>query len=188
MAILDIFRRYREAINSISDKEVIEIAAANNGKISPTSLCTQTEISFNQAKIKLTAMHWKGVFNAKYDHSDGYTVTYLLKNRDLLSQPTTYSPVRRQNFSDDRLSDAIAITTAVRLKGKITPALLCVKADVSIETAKRKLEELQRKGVFDIEATEDGTLVYILHDLAAFEELGIDRPASADPSEKPPSD
>ena len=173
MAIFDIFRRYKEAVNSISDKEVIAIAAAAGGKISATSLCAQTDLTFNQAKIKLTAMHWKGIFNQKYDYSEGYAVTYLLKNRDLISYANYISaPLRAATPPATALSDALTITTAVRLKGKITPALLCVKANVSIEEAKKKLEELQRKGVFDIQATEDGTLIYVLHDLSAFEELG----------------
>jgi hypothetical protein len=173
MAILDIFRRYREAVNSISDKEVIALAAAADGKISPTSLCAQTDLSFNQAKIKLTAMHWKGVFNAKYDYTEGYSVMYVLKNRDLLRQQFS-SPPPPRSVAPHALSDAVAITTAVRLKGKITPALLCVRANVPVEDARRKLEELQRKGVFDIQATEDGTIVYLLNDLSAFEELGLD--------------
>ncbi len=51
------------------------------------------------------------------------------------------------------------------MKGKLSVPALCVKANCSIDEAKAKLDELQRKEVFELRVADNGTYVYELTDI-----------------------
>ena len=57
------------------------------------------------------------------------------------------------------------IELAKNSNGKLSVASLCLKANLSIEEAERELGKMHEKGIFEIELTSNGTIVYVLKDV-----------------------
>lgn len=170
-------RKHRETMKSVSPNEIIAIALENGGKITAGALSARTVLSVQQAGMKLYTLNSQGVFRTKYDYKDNANV-FILKKPELYKNLNLQTPKRTiitPSTEKKTLTDASVIHTALKAKGRITPGVLCLKADISIDEAKKKLQELQHKGVFDIEATANGALVYVLNDLETFEELMQDQ-------------
>lgn len=64
-----------------------------------------------------------------------------------------------------KASDKDIIDVAVANNGKVTPTVLCARLDISVDEATAKLENLHNKGIFTLENTKSGHLVYVLVDL-----------------------
>ncbi len=64
----------------------------------------------------------------------------------------------------ESLSESKVIRYAVSAGGRLSAASLCMKADISTETAQAILEHLQEKGVFEVLVSENGTVYYELSD------------------------
>lgn len=82
--------------------------------------------------------------------------------------PPVNAPVNAPLFQTQavrKASDKDIIDVAVASQGKVTPTTLCAKLDISIDEATARLEELHNKGIFELENTESGHLVYKLVDL-----------------------
>ncbi|WP_299455794.1 hypothetical protein [uncultured Microscilla sp.] len=95
------------------------------------------------------------------------TIDKVMKQMPYLEeQETTHKP----HYSPDTLqankvaSDKDIIEVAVANGGRVTPTVLCARLDISIDEATSKLENLHTKGVFTLENTEAGHLVYVLID------------------------
>ncbi|MCB0837942.1 MAG: hypothetical protein KDE26_25475 [Bacteroidetes bacterium] len=164
------FREFQKAVKEFPDESVIEIALANDGKITTQILSYSTTLTINQARWKLNGMNTRGIFKQSYDYKD-YTTVFVLKNKQLYENLTqkVKTPVKQE--AESAISDSEVIALAVKLSGKLTAAALCVKKDVPLNIAQAKLEELQRKDVFDIELNEKGALVYVLNDYESFKEI-----------------
>ncbi len=63
-----------------------------------------------------------------------------------------------------QLTDDKIIAMAAQNAGSLTPAALCMKAQIPIDEAKKKLDHLQIKGVFEIDVDMHGNFVYHLTD------------------------
>lgn len=162
-------RAHREKMRSVSSNHIIALALENGGKITAPVLAARTSLSVGQANMKLYGM--SGVFYTKYDYRDQSQV-FVLKKPELYRGMNLTQPVQAPSEPVSQgPSDAEVIQLALKAKGRITPGVLCVKAEISIDEAKKKLQELQHKGVFDIDATESGGLVYVLNELDSYEEL-----------------
>lgn len=61
--------------------------------------------------------------------------------------------------------ERITLIVAQSNNGTLSPTLLSMKADISIEEAKQTLESLVEKGVATVDINNDGTVVYIFKDL-----------------------
>lgn len=82
--------------------------------------------------------------------------------------PPVNAPINAPLFQTQatrKASDKDIIDVAVASQGRATPTTLCAKLDISIDEASTKLEELHTKGIFELENTESGHLVYKLVDL-----------------------
>ena len=162
-------RKHRETMRSVTQNEIIAIALENGGKITSAALATRTPLSVYQASMKLQSMY--GVFRTKYDYKHQSNV-FVLKKPEMYANLDLRAPMQTTSSQKKKgISDAEVIQTALRTKGRITAGVLCVKADISIDEAKKRLQELQHKGVFDIEATASGALVYVLNELESFGDL-----------------
>ncbi|GAB4114967.1 MAG: hypothetical protein OHK0057_33600 [Thermoflexibacter sp.] len=143
----------------VSDKEVIEIARQNGGEISAVLLCEKTDLSLDEAQTKINSLLMSGIIHQKWDWSDwsGSKYRYVLKDA-----------TKNYNYIESKrgkaITDADVISVAVQSKGKITPAALCLKLNISIDEAKKKLDELYKKEIFEIDVTETGTVTYYLSD------------------------
>ena len=64
-----------------------------------------------------------------------------------------------------RASDKDVIDVAMANQGKVTATILCARLDISIDDATQKLDSLHNKGIFTLENTTSGHLVYELVDM-----------------------
>lgn len=76
------FANADETKNTASDKDIIEVAVANNGKVTATILCAKLDISVADATAKLENLHTQGIFNLETTES-GHLV-YTLVDLDLM--------------------------------------------------------------------------------------------------------
>jgi len=182
---IDSFRdeidNYREEL--VDDERVIAAARQNHGFLTSKELCTILGISRLQAIHKLNALYLKGVFRISYDdfglHSTFILSEYYLKNGPSLHAGSSNSNPRKRfqlqgrepKTSSAALSDAAMIELACRFEGDLTPAIVCVQSKTTLEKAQKRLDELHASGVFDLEVTEQGGLVYRLKDHSAISRL-----------------
>ena len=136
----------------ITDKEVIELARRNNGIISAAILCENTALNANEARYQLQKMTNAGILKTKGFLGFGGG-NYVL--RDMQQLPEN---------SHLQLSDAQIISIAIAQGGKITATALALKMQISVDIAKKKLDELQKNDIFEMNVTENGTIVYHLMD------------------------
>ncbi|TAF34956.1 MAG: hypothetical protein EAZ67_02495 [Cytophagales bacterium] len=160
----------------ISEQDIVNIAYANAGRISPAHLCVVANIPYKEAK-KLLKVHVKsGLIKSHYNSS--WAKVYMLdietsKARGILPasvpQRLESSPKVQQSSTELGRLDAAVIRLAVQHLGRLTPALLCMKNDIPIDQAKEILEVLYSKGVFDMRVSDSGNIEYWLTDNSLFE-------------------
>lgn len=166
------FKKQREIYRSVTENDVIAMTLESDNKITAASLASRTALSNVQARQKLAAMLTKGILIQKHDSKHGYTTYYKIKYPELFKDlPRNPSSPSLSKQKEKALSDADVIAAAVKAKGRLIPGVLCVNADISIDQAKEKLQELQHKGVFDIEVSPTGALVYLLNDYETYQQM-----------------
>ncbi len=176
--------RQRYLVNQkISDQAVIEIARENQGTVNVALLCEHTGATAKEAKTKLEYLaehklivrEWKSMilgggrnyilphaqpnifanvgkfFNAK--GSLMQRIEALLGNNTMLNTPQL-TPNK----------DAQIISLAIENQGTVTASAVCVKLNITIDEAQRKLEELRQKQIFMTEVGQNGGLIYRLLD------------------------
>ena len=72
----------KEAAKTASDKDIIDVAVANNGKVTATVLCARLDISVDEATTKLESLHNKGIFTL--DNAASGHLVYMLVDLDLM--------------------------------------------------------------------------------------------------------
>ncbi len=167
----------------ISEADIVSIAYANAGNISPAHLCVVGNIPYKEAKKILKSYVKSGLIKTHYNSS--WAKVYMLDssvaklkgiepsyiphrvNDDLPSQNTSGS-LGGAAQSLEQL-DAAVIRLAVAHNGRLTPALLCMKNDIPINQAKEILENLYTKGVFDMRVSDSGNIEYWLTDTSLLE-------------------
>ncbi|MEM6806979.1 MAG: hypothetical protein AAF696_36600 [Bacteroidota bacterium] len=166
------FKKQRDIYRSVSEQDIIAMTLQNGNKITSASLAAHTALNNMQASRKLQTMQTKGILAQKYNYKNGYSSHYKVKHpelfQDLPKNPVSIKPKQEEQ---KLLTDAEVISAAVESKGRLIPGVLCINADISIDQAKEKLQELQHKGVFDIEVTPEGAMVYLLNDYAVYRNL-----------------
>jgi predicted transcriptional regulator len=159
IGIKNYMEKSKELNTKISDKEVIEIARQNNGEISAVLLCEKTDLTLDEAQAKINRLMMTGIVHQKWDWNDwtGNKYKYILKdaNKDFTSI---------EGKKSTNTTDADVISAAVQSKGKITPTALCLKLNISVDEAKRRLEDLRKKEIFEIDVTDNGAITYSLID------------------------
>lgn len=156
--------RQNQLDTKVSNREVVELAEDHGGKITVAELAKNSNISTSEAKSKLYSMMNKGIFN--YQMSSGMQEEFHLTHtiKDALRGHEKPSNLSTKHYNK-KLNDSEVIKLAAASGGKITSALLCVETDISIDEAKNMLDNLQEKGVFEVQVTENGALVYELIDM-----------------------
>ncbi len=158
-AVKSLIDKNKKINAKVSDKEVIEIARQNGGEISAVLLCEKTDLSLEEAQTKINSLLSSGIIHQKWDWSDwsGSKYKYVLKDAT-----KNYQAI--DNKKSKAITDADVISVAIQANGKVTPASLCLKLNISIDEAKKKLDELYKKEIFEISVTETGALTYSLLD------------------------
>jgi hypothetical protein len=177
----------------ISDKEVIQIAREYGDKIDVAMLCERTELTAKEAKIKLKylseigmlSIDWQSIFSGsplyrlkgtknKIFPNITKTISEATKSgkswRQILpeiadsifnSKSETNTPISSPNYLN---KDAQIISLALENKGIVSASMVCIKLNMGIDEAQKKLEELRQKQVFITEISDNGGLLYRLLD------------------------
>jgi|GEM_PF-1703826 len=158
--------RVRALAEKMPDATVVELAIENGGEVT-LPLLIQHGLTAGEAQSRLWQMQANGLIQQSYDWAT-WQSRYVLQGKIRKNYPQS-SVGRRASTSQipgsaRKLTDAEVIQLAIRSGGKLTPAALCVKAEVPVDEAKAKLEELYRKEIFTMDVSETGTLTYVLLD------------------------
>ncbi|MGB0523946.1 MAG: hypothetical protein ACPGJS_13345 [Flammeovirgaceae bacterium] len=159
-------KSYQQIAKKISDKEIIQIARDSGGRITAADLVENSSLTIGEANLKIQQLLNNGIL--RYKLTNSFKVVYELDSNIQHTDALPKRALKKRNaeFSSD--GDIIAF--AVKAKGKLSAAALCMKSGMSIEDAQQRLKFLQEKGVFDIEVSENGTIHYTLNDLNLLEE------------------
>jgi hypothetical protein len=160
-------RGVKELAEKMSDAELVELAMQNGGEVT-LPLLIQNGLTASEAKRMMWQLQFNGLVVQRYDWTT-WQNKYVLQGK--LQTPYSKSAQVKARPAQDqvaqgprKLTDAEVIQLAMRAGGKLTPASLCVKAQVPVDEAKAKLDELYRKEIFTVDVNEMGTITYLLTD------------------------
>lgn len=160
-------KSYQRIAQKVSDKEIIQIAREAGGRVTAADLVENTTLTTGEANMKIQQLLNNGIL--RYKLTNAFKVVYELDS-NMKDQEYQALPKRLKKLKGDISSDGDIIALAVKFKGKISAAGLCMKSGMSIEDADQRLKFLQEKGVFDIVVSDNGTIQYVLNDLNLLEE------------------
>ncbi|GAB4395544.1 MAG: hypothetical protein OHK0053_04340 [Microscillaceae bacterium] len=179
-------RKVRRVNEKISDQTVIEIARENGGKINIALLCERTGLSASEAKTKLKYLQQNRVISTDWKQLFQGGGAYVLTGTDntfaAISQVFEKNEwVNKLGFGDifksidksgspaisptpSQSKDAMIISLALENEGVVSASSVCVKLNISIDEAQKRLEDLRQKQIFISEVNQNGGLVYRLLD------------------------
>lgn len=154
----------------VSNREVVQLAEEFGGKVTVAALARARDLTTSEAKTKLYSMMNQGVFNYKVnaDLQEEFTLSNPVK--DALKgnrEPNSFT-----KYSTKKTNDSEIIKLAANSDGKLTSAMLCIEAEISIDQAKKMLDNLQEKGVFEVKVNNDGVIIYELIDTELLKKYG----------------
>lgn len=159
----------RRALRHVTPKEIAQLIKENEGKITAQELHQRTAIPYWVAQLVLTELTEQKLLEEKYEKNrfgrriKQFALSVFPTEQNLRFQLQGLSSTT-QLKAKDTLSDADVIRHAVEANGDITATRLCLKTNVTIEEATKKLDQLHTKGVFDIQTSEEGGFFYTLND------------------------
>ena len=179
------YYQQRKLINQkISDQTVIEIARANNGKMNVALLCEHTGITAPEAKTKLKYLSENGVLATDWSKlllGGGHYILPNTQDNNIFTKFfNTRGPLAKrlevlfsgnetqENNSPKSLNqnkDAQIISLALENQGVVSASAVCVKLNITIDEAQKRLEDLRQKQIFISEVGQNGGLVYRLLDV-----------------------
>lgn len=156
-------RKYARALQKITNTEVIDLIHQHSGQIRIDDFISSTGLSREDAKYKLSSMLSQRILTIEYNErfETVYALSDIVKNV-LLDAKSSLFAYKRAAMS---IPDAEVIRIAVQGDGRISAASLCLKANISADKAKEKLEELYQKGIFQVDVSDNGTVIYFLNDI-----------------------
>ncbi|WP_338762662.1 hypothetical protein WAF17_18050 [Bernardetia sp. ABR2-2B] len=159
----------RRALRHVSPKEIAQLIKDNEGKITAQELHQRTAIPYWVAQLVLTELTEQKLLEEKYEKNrfgrrvKQFELSVFPTEQNLrfqLQGIASTTPLKAK----EELLDADVIRHAVDAHGSITATRLCLKTNVTIEEAAKKLDQLHTKGVFDIQTSDEGGLFYALND------------------------
>jgi predicted transcriptional regulator len=179
------YKQKRLVNRKISDQMVIEMARDNGGKVDVAMLCEQAGLTAHEAKVKLKYLAENGVLATDWKKMMFGGGSYVLPNtqakgfNDMFSKLLTgkgnlakrleslFSGESEPNtpLALNQSKDAQIISLALENQGIVSASMVCVKLNISIDEAQRKLEDLRQKQIFISEVGQNGGLMYRLLDI-----------------------
>ena len=112
----------------------------------------------------------EGVLETTYDY-DALERSYFLKIPELLSAHRS-ADFPQTKITRQVLTDAEVIIEALHTDGQITAPILCVKANVSMDTAEKKLDSLCSEGhICRKKSMKEAHPSFILKNKATFQRI-----------------
>ena len=90
-----------------------------------------------------------------------------LKYRDALLRGYGFPPARRADHTKEKKDsvERIILRSAKKNHGRTTPTEVALEGNVTIDEAKKNLDNLVAKGFAEMRVTKSGTIVYLFPDL-----------------------
>ncbi|WP_299461476.1 hypothetical protein [uncultured Microscilla sp.] len=147
------YQRHKITMSSVSPEDAVVIAQNHQGRLTAGQLARNSSLNYLQASLKLHCLSQKGYFRTAF--TDAGEVYLLRQGKGSLN-----------HFSKKHLhlTDAEVLSAAIEHNGELTLTRLCVATGSNIDIARKKLEELHLKGVFELEVTNNGVIVYVLNE------------------------
>jgi hypothetical protein len=138
----------------------------NGGELNAAMLI-QAGLTSGEARQKLNQLLVHEVIAQRYDWKS-FESRYVLAGKHMAANSGKLdAPAKTTGLptgAKRALPDAEVIQLAVANGGRLTASALCLKANVSVDEAKAKLDELYKKEIFVLDVSDTGTLTYSLTD------------------------
>jgi hypothetical protein len=151
----------RSNISTFSEKEIIEMILlhVDDYQVTVAELVVIFGIDIYEAKALIQRLKKSSDISIL---RKGLKYIYVINQSMRLKEPKLRTSPKKSDLqkiqipTEERIKipDADVIQLAIDHDGKLTPTLLCLKKKVSIDEAKRKLEELYEQGAFVMDVDE----------------------------------
>lgn len=161
------------SIQGLTEQQIVEavLEYSSDYQITIAGLVIVFGIDVYEAKLVLKRLHKSGVITRLWK---GLSTVYVAKAPLKQSSPKLKIPLLKKNMPEIKtvntvgkikIPDADVLRLAVEHQGKLTPAMLCMKMQIPINDAQKKLDDLYEQGAFIIDVGADNSVVeYHLRD------------------------
>jgi hypothetical protein len=158
-------QKHRFEIKNYNNRKILEIVInhISGTEISPAYLVWLFDLKLQDARKVLKRMVSAGLVKTQLDKNFQRT---FISNITLSNINETSIPLTTQkNEGKISLNDADLLKLAIQNKGWLTPSVVCIEKQISLDEAQEILDKLYEKGAFNLEVDEkDGTIEYWLRD------------------------
>ena len=179
-AIWNHFHQIKLVNQKITDQTVINLARENNYKMNVALLSEHTGVSGKEAKTKLKYLAENGILATDWTKIHLGTRSYVLPNAQSETMFSKFFNTKGtilkriesvfETNADSSLpvkalsqnKDAQIINLAIENEGLISAYLVCLKLNITIDEAQKRLEDLRQKQIFISEVGQNGGLSYRL--------------------------
>jgi hypothetical protein len=152
-------------IKNYNDRRILEIVInhISGTEISPAYFVWLFDLKLQDARKVLKRLVNSGLVKTQLDKNFQriYISNITLSNIHETSLPFT----TQKNSEKISLNDSDLLKLAIQNKGWLTPSVVCIEKQISLDEAQELLDKLYEKGAFNLEVDEkDGTIEYWLRD------------------------
>jgi predicted transcriptional regulator len=152
-------------IRQYSDAKIMEITLNHitGVELSPAHFTWLFGLNIQDARKVLKRLVAAGMVKTHFDGNFQRSYISSVNPNELGNKITL--PKNAENDGRIAIKDADLLKLAINNEGRLTPTLVCVEKQVSLDEAQELIDKLYEKGAFNIEVDEnDGTIEYILRD------------------------
>ncbi|MBL4650961.1 MAG: hypothetical protein JKY03_14610, partial [Aureispira sp.] len=154
-------------LDGLSEDEIISVILlhVDDYQVTIAELVVIFGINVSKSKILLKRLKKAGKLNVLYNQ--GFRRIYVINKSLHTPQPVLRDAPRKRSRAQlaipaqekMKIPDATILQLAIEYNGRLTPTLVCIKLEVSMDEAKLKLEKLYEQGVFQMEIDEKNALL-----------------------------
>lgn len=154
-------------LDGLSEDEIISVILlhVDDYQVTIAELVVIFGINVSKAKILLKRLKKAGKLNVLYNQ--GFRRIYVINKSLHTPQPVLRDAPRKRSRTQlaipvqekIKIPDADVLQLAIEYDGRLTPTLVCIKLQVSMDEAKMKLENLYEQGVFEMAIDEQNALL-----------------------------
>jgi predicted transcriptional regulator len=150
-------------IKKYDDAKILEIVLnhISGVELSPAHFVWLFDVNIQEARIILKRLVALGLVKSRFDSNFQRSYISMVNplEIDKISLPKFFTEERIE------IKDADILKLAIGNEGRLTPTILCIEKQVSLDEAEELLDRLYDKGAFYIDVDEkEGTVEYILRE------------------------
>jgi ribosomal protein S25 len=154
-------------LDGLSEDEIISVILlhVDDYQVTIAELVVIFGINIAAAKVLLARLKKADKLNTLYNQS--FQQIYVINKSLHTPQPVLRLVPRKKDRAQLaipeqrklKIPDSEVLQLAIEYDGRLTPTLLCIKLQVSMDEAKLKLEHLHEQGVFEMRIDEENALL-----------------------------